>query len=349
MSRVHVARRTVQILVLVFMFLTPVLARYQNYVAAREIDRVIERWEGTAAGAILSGVDSTLRMLPGAEKERAGRIQRDRTSVLEYAQLARGGPWSATVGPVSMTDPLGAVESSIASRALPWVLIASLIVPLAVTLLLGRVFCSWICPVGFLLEITDSLRGVARFLEIRTRDLRPARGTKYGVLAAGLVLTAVLAIPVLGYIYPPAIVGREAHGVVFSFFDHAELGRSGPWAGGLSAMALVLVGIVVFEVLVSRRWWCRYVCPGGALYSLIGWARPVRIKLQEDRCTQCAQCVVACPEGLNPMKNQMGMECDNCGECVASCGDDALDFGVDGPLFHLRAQDPTESGAGENR
>ncbi len=335
MSKLHVTRRTVQVLVVVFMLLIPVLARYQNYVAAREIDRVLERWSGTAAGGVLQAVDTTMRALPGAEKERAGRVQRDRAQVLEYAQLARGGPWSATVGPVSMTDPLGAVESMVASRALPWVLLASLLVPLAATLLLGRIFCSWICPVGFLLELTDKMRGAMRFLEIRPRDLKPSRTTKYGVLAAGLVLTAVLAIPVLGYVYPPAIVGREAHDVVFAFFDRAEMGRFGPWAGGLSWMALLLVAIISFEVLVSRRWWCRYVCPGGALYSLIGWARPVRVKLQSDRCTQCALCVAACPEGLNPMKNQMGMECDNCGECVASCGDDALAFGFDGPLIDV--------------
>jgi len=335
MSKLHLARRAAQILVVAFMLLVPVLARYQNYVAAREIDRVLERWSGTAAGTVLEAVDATLRALPGGEKERAGRVQRDRESVLEYAQLARGGPWSATVGPVSMTDPLGATESAIASRALPWVLIASLLVPLAATLLVGRVFCSWICPMGFLLELTDKLRGVVRFLEIRPRDLKPSRATKYGVLVAGLVLAAALSVPVLGYLYPPAIVSREAHDVVFAFFDRAEMGRFGPWTGGLSWMALLLVGIVLFEVFVSRRWWCRYVCPGGALYSLIGWARPVRVELENERCTQCAQCVAACPEGLNPMKNRMGMECDNCGECIAACGDDALAFGLDGPLVDL--------------
>lgn len=332
MSKFRVARRTVQILVVVFMFLMPVVARYQNYVAAREIDRVLDRWSGTVAGGVLSVVDSTVRLLPGAEKERAGRAQRDRARVLEYVQAARGGPWSATVGPVSMTDPLGAAESIVASRAVPWVLLASLVVPLVATVVLGRVFCSWICPMGFLLELTDKLRAVVRFLEIRPRDLKPSRATKYGVLLAGLILAAVLSVPVLGYIYPPAIVGREAHDVVFAFFDRAEMGRFGPWAGGLSWMAALLVGIVLFEVLVSRRWWCRYVCPGGALYSLIGWARPVRVELDVDRCTQCAQCVAACPEGLNPMKNRMGLECDSCGECIASCDDDALRIGLGGPL-----------------
>lgn len=335
MSKLRIARRGVQITIVLFMLLVPVLARYQNYVAAREIDRVLDKWEGTAAGAVLGAVDTTFRSLPGGEEERAGRSQRNRDTVLEYAQAARGGPWSATVGPVSMTDPLGAVESIVASRALPWVLLASLFVPLAVTLLLGRVFCSWICPVGFLLEMTDKLRAVARYLEIRPRDLKPSRSTKYGVLAIGLGLAAILSVPVLGYIYPPAIANREVHDLVFAFFDRAEMGRFGPWASGLSWMALLLVAIVMFEVLVSRRWWCRYVCPGGALYSLIGWARPVRVTLDADRCTECARCVVACPEGLNPMKNRMGMECDGCGECIAACDDDALGYGVGGPLVDL--------------
>lgn len=343
MSKIGIARRTVQVLVVVFMLLVPVLARYQNYVAARELDRVLEKWSGTVAGTVLETVDDVMRALPGGERERAGHARRDRDQALAYAQVARGGPWSATVGPVSMTDPLAGAESVVASRTLPWVLGVSLLLPIAATLLLGRVFCSWICPMGFLLELTDRLRGVARFLEIRPRDLRPSRLTKYGVLVAGLLLTAVLSVPVLGYVYPPAIVGREAHDVVFAFFDRAEMGRFGPWAGGLSWMALLLIAIVAFEVFVSRRWWCRYVCPGGALYSLIGWARPVRVELDEDRCTQCAQCVAACPEGLNPMKNQMGLECDSCGECIASCGDDALGYGLEGPLVELLRRRPPEA------
>jgi hypothetical protein len=146
--KLQILRRSVQITVLVSLFLVPTIARYHNYAAARELDRVIEKWDGTAPGAAISLVDSVFRTLPGGEVERAGSMQRDRDGVVYYAQQVRGSVWSADVGPLSLTDPLAAAESSIASKKFPWVLAVGLVIPLLVTLLLGRVFCSWICPAG---------------------------------------------------------------------------------------------------------------------------------------------------------------------------------------------------------
>ena len=84
----------------------PAVARYGNYLAARELDKRLEKWEGTLKGAALKTMDGVFRALPGGEKERAGRIVRDRKRVLGYAQQLRGGPWSAQIGGLSLTDPL---------------------------------------------------------------------------------------------------------------------------------------------------------------------------------------------------------------------------------------------------
>ena len=92
------------------------------------------------------------------------------------------------------------------------------------------------------------------------------------------------------------------------------------------------MAIVLVEVTISRRWWCRYVCPGGALYAVLGARRAVRVTLDAGACTGCAECVAACPMGLNPMRNQMGMDCDNCGECITSCNDGALGYRLRSPL-----------------
>jgi NapH/MauN family ferredoxin-type protein len=337
--KLQLLRRTVQVLVVAFIVTIPAVARYNNYLAAYELDRVLEKWSGTLQGSVLSSIDSTLRFLPDGEVERAGRMQRNRKLASERAQTLRGGAWSAEIGPVSMSDPLAGAESVAASKKFPKVLAISLLLPVLLTLLFGRVFCSWICPMGLLLEMTDKLRMPLRFLELHPRNLRVSRGTKYGLLAAGLLLTAVLAVPVLGYVYPPAMLSRELHGWVFKMFDRAELGKFGFWVGGIGWTAGLLLAIVVIEVSVSRRWWCRYVCPGGALYSLIGWARPVRVKLKQTACTDCALCVAACPMGLNPMKNAMGIECDSCGECISSCNDDALAYGTESPLWRREDAD----------
>lgn len=333
MRKLQVLRRCSQIAVILFLLLIPAIARYSNYVASLDVDTYIEKWDGSAQGVAITGIDRVFRSLPGGETERVGEMVRDETGVLVYAQQFRGSAWSAEVAGVSMSDPLAAAESIVARKHIAGVVAISLIVPLAVTLLFGRVFCSWICPMGFLCEINDKLRGVLQFLEIKPRNIAFSRSTKMILLGAGLLLTAILSVPVLGYIYPPAIVSRELHDVVFAMFDRAEVGQLGLSAAGFTWMSLIIAGILLFELLISRRWWCKYVCPGGALYSLIGFARPIRVKLIESRCTHCTDCVKVCPMSLNPMNNKMGMECDNCGECISVCDDDALKYSFAGNVF----------------
>jgi len=336
--KLHGLRRSVQLLALAFAILVPVVARYSNYLAARELDRDIEKWQRSVPGLALEAVDGVARALPEGEIERAGRMQRNRKQVLGYAQLVRGGPWSAEIGGVSLTDPLAAAESVAAARSVAFVLFAGAVLPLLFTMIFGRVFCSWICPMGLLTELSDRLRRLLRFLEIRPRDFRAARGVKFIVLAVGLLAAAVFRRPVLGYVYPPALIGRELHDYVFAFFDRAEIGRFGLSAAGLTWMTGLLAAIVLIEVAVSRRWWCRYVCPGGALYAAIGWARPMRVRLTADRCTGCAECNIACPMGLDPMHSRMGIDCDNCGACISSCGDGALAYGIEMPAARRRSR-----------
>lgn len=328
LKKLQIARRLVQIFVIGLLLFIPSVSRYANYVAAREIDQNLDKWDGTLQGEALAGIDWAFRAMPGGEKERVGTIVRDRDGVMELSQNFRGGSWSAQLGPLSLSDPLGAMESILARKKVAAVLAISLIIPVLMTLLFGRVFCSWICPVGLMLEMSDKLRGWLRFLEIRPHDVHFDRRTKYALLFVGAITAFVTAAPILGYIYPPAIFNREAHDLVFGIFDRAEAGHFGFWAGGLTWASFILLGILLFEVFVSRRWWCRYVCPGGALYSLIGIVRPVRMKLIESNCTHCADCIRACPMGLNPMLNKMGAECDSCGECLSHCNDDALKYGI---------------------
>ncbi len=287
---------------------------------------MLEKWHGTAQGRTLAAVDATLRALPDGEKQREERTVRNREQLMEYAQGVRGGPWSLQLGAVSMTEPLAAAESIAARKTASRVLWAGLIVPIVIVVLLGRVYCSWVCPMGFFLEMTDKLRRALRWLELRPNDVHVSRATKYVLLGVGLALSAVFALPVLGYAYPPALLGRELHDLVFGLFDRAEMGAFGFAVSGLTWMSLVLVGIAVLEITLSKRWWCRYVCPGGALYSLLGWRRAVRVQRDAAQCTMCGLCDRACHLGLKPMQDRFGPECDNCGLCISNCADDAIGF-----------------------
>ncbi len=327
--KIQVARRIVQITVVLMILAVPVMARYNNFLMARELDETLENWDGTLQGELLEGIDNVMRVLPDGEEpplEPGMEPRRNRNAALDRAQSLRGGIWSMQIGAVSMTDPLAALESIASSHSITTVLLISLILPVLIALLMGRVFCSWVCPMGLLLEFSDKLRGVLKFLELAPRDYKVSRLTKYTLLVVGLLTSALIGLPVLGYIYPPAILSRELHDFVMEMFDYAEFNGPGFFAGGLTWMSFLILGIAVFEVTVSRRWWCRYICPGAAVYCLLGAARPIRVRRNADSCTKCGECVRVCPMALAPMVDKMGIECDNCGVCVSHCDDHALGY-----------------------
>jgi NAD-dependent dihydropyrimidine dehydrogenase PreA subunit len=92
---------------------------------------------------------------------------------------------------------------------------------------------------------------------------------------------------------------------------------------------VVLLGVMVgVELFVSPRWWCRTMCPGGALYGLLGWIRPVRVRLAKSSCTGCMDCVPVCDAGINPITQSSSIECDNCGVCIRHCEPGALFFTI---------------------
>lgn len=327
LPRLHqVSRRTLQVLVLALTVLTPVLARYANYASARELDKVRERFGSSLQGLALSATDATLALATDVERPAGERRKAEQDRLLVAARSLRGSTWSLELFGLTLTDPLAALESIAASRSLRWVLIAGVLLPVLGTLVLGRVFCSWICPAGFLLELSGKLRRLLRVLELKPGKARLWHGDKYVILALGLAGSFVIGLPLLGYLYPPALVGREVHNGVTVLFDRAEEGRLGFSAAGLTIASWFLLAIALVELAFGPRLWCRSLCPGGAVYTLLGRRRLVNVERTPEDCTKCGGCVLACEMGLSPMTDEIGSECDNCGKCVADCPDDALHF-----------------------
>lgn len=333
-------RRLAQIFIILLLFALPVLARYHNYIASRKVDEFIEKWEKRPQGKVLAATDKLVRATGQDEESYDGHKRRNRKEIVERLEKYRGSVWSMELAGISMTDPLAGAESIAASKAFPWVLFVSLIIPVIATVLLGRVFCTWICPMNTLLELTDKLRKVLRFLELPPRNLLFWRGNKYVILLVGLAAALILSVPLMGYFYPPAVIGREVHAWVNEFFDWAEQGRPGVgWTAGLTIASGFILAVVLLEVFVSRRLWCRYLCPGGALYAALGAFRVVRVKRDVKTCTDCAECGQVCGMGLNPMRDWTGVECDNCALCVTYCEPRALSF-------KFGVKDPQPAGAG---
>jgi ferredoxin-type protein NapH len=230
----------------------------------------------------------------------------------EDLDAVKGNTWSATLWGLKLSDPLAVAGQTAAGLSIHWPFWLTALIPVVLTMLLGRFFCGWICPATFLYELNTNLAAWLHWAGLKTGNRRFDKRIKYAVLAVGLVLSAASGSVLVAAIYPPAIIGRELYYVVA--------------LGGFGAGMVFFLATLLFDLLVSRRGFCRYLCPGGALYSLIGRYRLLRIRRIVETCNDCAKCNAVCEFELDPLRDGFGQECNNCTACMAICPTDALTF-----------------------
>lgn len=306
--RLQILRRCIQSGVLLLLFLIPILSLYDHLRNQRDEVGIEARWDTRLVHRAVSDLDEPERL----------------------TQAVRGSVWTFKAGNWIVSDPLAVVDFMAASRSLWDRFLLTALVPLLLSLLLGRVFCGWICPADLLFEVGNKIRNWAGI----ERDVSFSRFTKYTILVAGLVGGVILGAQVFAEIYPPRIVSGELYlWITFGVFG------AGAW---------FFLTILAFEIFVSRRFWCRYVCPGGALYSLLGRHRLVRLKLNRTACTDCTLCNRICEFGLSPMTGEFGPECNNCGLCTRVCARGALVYRLGLPPRDGLDLLPSEGGEGEH-
>ncbi len=153
--KLQILRRCVQVVTLVVITALPLLSLYAHYRAARVID------------------DDQL--MAGMRGEVVTKLVHPYVDSLDDPQAFldnnKGTLWSMQLFGVDLTDPLAAVEMLATSKHVHWPLIASIAIPVALALLLGKVFCSWICPGYVLFEITGKLRRLLRMAEIEPGEV----------------------------------------------------------------------------------------------------------------------------------------------------------------------------------
>lgn len=239
--------------------------------------------------------------------------------------MVKGTTWSGNFFGVKLSDPLAVVGQTAAGLQLIWPFIVTALIPVILTLLFGRFYCGWICPATLLYELNDNVGSWLHKFGLPVSHRRLDRRLKYAVLLVGVILCALSGAMLFAGIYPPAIIGREI------YFGIA--------AGGFGVGMVFFILTLLFDLLVSRRGFCRYLCPGGALYSLLGRFRLVRIQREVAQCNDCAKCNAACQFGLDPLRDDFGQECNNCSACIAICPTDAL-------KFQFTIKDQVNQGAG---
>lgn len=256
---------------------------------------------GGQATIELSGLYSWLDKLHGSSPHRTA-----------YAVFAQGNLWSFSVKEFRLSDPLAVIsELLVIKQAYPAFLLSA-VIPVLLTLVLGRVFCGWICPLGLLSEIVTGCRRALARISINVFSFRTTPLLKYVVLGVGLAFSLIFSVRYFFWIYPPRLISDLLRDAL---------------VGEVTSYALVFLGaVLLLELLFVERFWCRCLCPGGALYALLGRWRHLRIQRQALACTGCEDCDSACPYGLQPSRKNLGGECDNCGLCRAACEIKALRY-----------------------
>ncbi len=216
----------------------------------------------------------------------------------------------------SLLDPLQAVGAMAASRQfIPWYGLA--VVTVGATLWLGRGWCSWVCPLGAILELFGK-RG--------TRSVSQQwRYVKYVILFVILVM-AVFGSMAFMFFDPITILMRGAAGTLVPavqapFNGFEKLGRIGLFA------ALPLLAVLALN-LVERRFWCRYLCPLGALVGLLSKFSWIKRRVDKFACVECGDCAKLCTMGAIETSEFTSdpAECIMCMDCAAPCPQRAISF-----------------------
>ncbi len=218
---------------------------------------------------------------------------------------------------VGLSPLLGLLQALAAGFGL--VLVSGAVV-LAVTLVAGRWFCGWVCPVGTLQQCFGWLGERVASRGERAREISKRLGWKYLVLA-GTLVPVVFGVSWAGWLDPLAVLTRG----VEALDGLLGIDRREDWvpSGMLVADGLLLLLLVA----ASARWtrlWCRHICPLGAGLGAAALASRVRILRDPDSCTRCNECLRVCQHGCIDGKQWFSAECNYCLNCLVACPTRAL-------------------------
>jgi len=182
---------------------------------------------------------------------------------------------------------------------------------LSTALLLKRGFCSWVCPFGLLTEYLNRLH---RF--IFRKDIKVPRWLDYPLrsLKYLLLFFFIWAIMIKMNV-------RDLDYFIYSPYNMVADIKMLYFFKNISAFALwVLITLFGLSILI-RNFWCRYLCPYGALLGGLSFVSIFKIHRNENTCTHCRQCTHICPVDIkvHQTKGVISDECHACLKCVAVC------------------------------
>lgn len=285
-------RRTFQLLALGFVIYTALGGPWRNYKVAHNHRRLVSLMWGDTWGT-LYGLNEDALSLFGEPYEQS----------LNFL----GSSWTGRVLGIDTSDPLLATSHMLRSRTLAKGMLLGLMVPLIVALLLGKIFCSHLCPMRLVFEVGEfARRGIRRFgvgLGTHRSSARFGGWIMLGGFGASLLGSVALWVWILPYV-------SVSLGLFLSLTT-----------GAFQFLLLVGVFWLLVDMLVAPGYFCHNLCPTGFLLEKIGHFSLLKLrKPSPEPCPQsCRVCEDTCPYALSPKTMTKLPACDNCGRCVPAC------------------------------
>ena len=191
----------------------------------------------------------------------------------------------------------------------------------------GRWICGWLCPFGLFQELLHKLS--PKRVKIPQR-LVWLRYVKYVILVLFVILLPMFAVNYAGQGDPWFCKYICPSGTIFGALPLIAVNENLRSALGLlfSWKLLLAVAIVVASVFIYR-FFCRFLCPLGAIYALLNRLSLYRMRLNHSACTHCGACKAVCKMEVDPARAPNSPECIRCGDCVSVCPHRALHLGFD--------------------
>ena len=249
-------------------------------------------------------------------------------------------------------DPFAAISAMLASRKM-LVFFWPLVILIPVTFLFGRLFCGWICPMGGCLDL------VGRY----SKKPAPAPAGPFyrarEILLVFLLVASVFSVNLAGIFDPLSLLIRSlamgaappleraatfvfdsAYGLgepvrsitepLYGFFHNRLLSFTPPVFRQVPLFLFLFLAIIFLE-LYQRRFWCRNLCPLGALLGWFSFLSPLGLKVRAETCTGCYDCIDVCRMGALTTGSPMFIrtaDCTLCYDCVEQCSDKLISHGV---------------------
>ena len=190
---------------------------------------------------------------------------------------------------------------------------------LALGVVFGRAICGFFCPFGLIQELIYKIPFPKKKL------WKWLTYVKYVLLAVFVVIMPVTMVNELGmsspafceYICPAGTL----EGGIPLLSTHPELRAT---LGALFSVKACILIITLIGCLSVCRFFCKVMCPLGAIYGLLNKVSIYHMECNKKTCVSCGKCHNICPMDVDPVKNPNSAECIRCGKCVASCPKESL-------------------------